>query len=603
MNPDLPTHRSAAVPLSPPGLGLQNGQTYTMRLLQPTPCTTAYLTFRNSTCGPLGAGLYVESWSSTVYKQDNWRVNVLGRIDVRGYRVTLQAASPYKAKLRCPGYLAVAKSGACPSGAAAGTVILVKSNKSSAVQWLMLPVPGYNNEFNVVAAGRRAGCPRYLGDSTPCVNLRPQLYQNDGGNGKQRWEMVASGNPPPLLPGAPKLTGHNLQRWYIDLLWEDGTPGTPEEMYTVACMQGGDPCDAEPVVAKNAVPRRTGRMNVGLPSAPLDLVCYVIATNAAGMSCSEGVPAKGRVLEQEDLPDVKFLAFETFLRLEWSWKVGLYPPESYKAWCVGVGQAYDAPPVTNVVTVFRNERALTVYGLQRSTNYTCFLEMNNGAVWYPFAEQVTTLARPFVPPQPPTDVQILNTSPANFTAVWKDGALAYPEEEYEVGDYDRLALSDVALSDACAALQVKCVQPGEPCESGGVDAHIKRGVQIGVMQGGIYGNTTYDCFVIAISHLSLPACSRPVRVMTIAKRAPSAPTGVGGVVTSMGWGTEWADAVSELLHCMQGGVQRRANVFLFFMSCSPYSGIRTSLTLPSVFLPAVRAPLIAPVRPRRWAKI
>lgn len=108
--------------------------------------------------------------------------------------------------------------------------------------------------------------------------------------------------------------------------------------------------------------------------------------------------------------------------------------------------------------------------------------------------------------------------------------------------------------------QIMCVNPGDPCDSRGVYGEsVARGTQRLTKGMVIDSNTTYDCFVIATSPPSPPACSQPVRVTTLAHRGPSPPTNVGGVVSSMGWGAEWTDAVSGRQRAPWG--QQRADLY------------------------------------------
>lgn len=443
-------HRPAPAPPPAPGLGLQTGQSYTLRLAQSKPCGTRLLGFNNRTCGGPGGGPRFVPASAQRLKWRTWKIRVLGRVDEQGFRVTLQA-SP-RAKPRCPGYLAAVGSGACPFGPAANTVALVTSNATATAQWLLLPVPGFNAQYEVVAAGRRPGCPRYLSAAPSCRDPRPRLAGTNDGRGNQRWEVVAAG-----APGAPTLVvrDRDEREWYVDLSWADGAPGTPEETYTVTCVRKGDPCDGAPVVATSGIARGTEAGRVGLPSTPVSLVCYVMATNAAGATCSDGYPVKGRALKPgwlSDLPTVKFFIYDTYLGIEWAGGASFFPEETYEAWCVHQGQNYDAPPVSGFVAAPRTQRSLTLQGLQRSTNYTCFVSMSNGAVWYPFMERITTLGSPPRAPQPPTDVQavptVRNRGDLLLTVSWHEVRPAYPEEKYQVSLKSSGAAHDGALTSA-----------------------------------------------------------------------------------------------------------------------------------------------------------
>lgn len=387
--------------------------------------------------------------TKTAAKWRTWRVTVIDRIDVRGYRVTLQAVSPPKSKLRCPGYLAVAQSGACPFGSAASAVKLVKSNTEIAAQWLMLPVDGFSFRYELVAAGRRVGCPRFLGASHSCRDQRPQLYQNDDRTGRQRWDVVVAGNPPPVLPRTPNVMVAGAGNSMFIALWNESR--IPQEIYTVACMREGLSCDAVPVVASNAVLKRVDEIYlegaVHLPSTPMNLSCYVIASNAAGQACSEAYLAEAMPAPTELFPTAQFNAFDTYVRINWHYNNSeIFFGVMHHAWCTGEGQPSTAPPLTSVVVARPEDESLVIRGLKRSTNYTCFMTIssNDSAWWFPYAEPIKTLAAPPRAPLPATDVRAalitievpsgrsLWRTDIHLFVSWKDGLMKHPGEMYQV---------------------------------------------------------------------------------------------------------------------------------------------------------------------------
>jgi hypothetical protein len=412
-----------------------------LRIFDSSACDERFLGFNNKTCGAVGARPLLLRNGAAAVKWGNWKVKVMGRYVDGVIEVSFQAAPPPKSKLRCPGYLAPARVGTCPTDSFSSALTISKTP----YRWQLYPSvqdedpdlesPSLESGslFWISATERHNGCIKFLGASTSSCDATPHLYYSDTPAVNRRWEVSPGRGIKPGKPTATSTDSGKSSTFIKTISWKDGTPGIPKETYQVSCVESGEDCRSTAVVASAIVARGTGAAKVGLPSVPMDLMCYVVANNSFGKSCSGPVYLSTRDMEYSELPSVGFAAHDTFVRVTWTGGLEFYPQETYKAWCVREGQGCEAPAVGSTVVARRDDQTATVQGLQPLMIYNCFLTISNGAIWHPFMRQITTLAQPVRAPRPPTAVQILIASPIKFEVVWKDGPLAFPKEEYTVG--------------------------------------------------------------------------------------------------------------------------------------------------------------------------
>ena len=135
-----------------------------------------------------------------------WDVDVLSKTSSEA-EVTLKNKYTGPGKPRCKNHYIVdysEKKDACKDTEWAPRVHLHKEK----VKWILKPVAGSDECFNIINAEKPEDCWRYLSADSDCENRYLRLSPSDDGSGLQRWKFAPStdGGQPPLQPSPEPQT-------------------------------------------------------------------------------------------------------------------------------------------------------------------------------------------------------------------------------------------------------------------------------------------------------------------------------------------------------------------------------------------------------------
>ncbi|KAK7033028.1 ricin B-type lectin domain-containing protein [Favolaschia claudopus] len=102
-------------------------------------------------------------------------------------------------RYRCQYYLSVQDCGGSTT-----TDLYTQDDGSGRQRWLLKPVSGVANTYNIiVAGGRAASCGTYLSTGSQCTDTFVDLFTSDDGSGRQQWTLTPIPVPAASLPLAP----------------------------------------------------------------------------------------------------------------------------------------------------------------------------------------------------------------------------------------------------------------------------------------------------------------------------------------------------------------------------------------------------------------
>ncbi len=180
-------------------------------------------------------------------------------------------------------------------------------------------------------------------------------------------------------PGKPRTVAITSTTWKAN--WTDSEPqGLPTETYSLKCVGRDRACRAQAVGTPAAnIARGTREGTVTGLTAGKKYTCFVVASNAAGQTCSNprnimpGTKAgKPRMLQTVAITSTTWRANWTDSEPQGQ------PTETYSLKCVGRDRACRAPAAgTPAAKIARGTREGTVTGLTAGKKYTCFVVASN----------------------------------------------------------------------------------------------------------------------------------------------------------------------------------------------------------------------------------
>lgn len=327
--------------------------------------------------------------------------------------------------------------------------------------------------------------------------------------------------PPSFLFQATSLTTNQLNTSTVTVSWVDGAAAKPDETYALKCVLG-DSCSApgQGSAATN-ITRGTQLASVTALTPGTAYKCYVVATNAAGSTCSAPLPVTTWSVPAAPFNLTALTTNTTSVTLGWNDGVLAVPGQVYGAKCVLPGGGCDdAAQGTQALTLARGTLSATISGLVPGTSYDCYVRASNvaGATC-----SASLPVQTYIEPPPPTNVAYSALTSTNATISWTDGPAATPAQTY----------------------QVRCVAPGAACTALPLStsvAAIPRGLGIkGYVVANLTAGMPYWCYVVA-SNIVSNTCSSPVAFTTYT--IPTAPTNVTSPIQSVSSiSLTWADGL------------------------------------------------------------
>lgn len=285
----------------------------------------------------------------------------------------------------------------------------------------------------------------------------------------------------------------------LSLSWSDGAAAKPDESYSVKCvLSGGCAGPAEGVSATN-ITRGVQRAWATALAPGTSYNCFVVATNAAGSTCSAPIAATTWSVPVAPSNLTTPFTNTTAVTVTWSDGTTAVPAQSYAVKCVLPGAGCSgAAQGSQVLNQTRGVQSATIGGLVPGTSYDCYVQASNAAGSTCSSKLVVTS---YIEPSPPTGAAVSALTSTNATLTWTDAPAATPTQTY----------------------QVKCVTAGGVCTAPPIASSVSgilRGVGRTVVAN-LTAGTPYTCFVVATNAVS-SSCSGPVSFTTYT--VPVAPT-------------------------------------------------------------------------------
>ena len=289
-----------------------------------------------------------------------------------------------------------------------------------------------------------------------------------GGGGGVYFGWFHRRRPPSIplsVPSAPLIPASTVNTVNsVTLTWADNVQASPSQVYQALCVAADGPCGA-PAVGSPAtgIQRAVQTAIVSGLASNTSYSCYVIASNAAGATCSTGVNARTAGLPPPATAVNASSIGTTTIALAWVDGGLVQPTPTNEARCTAVGTGCAGAAVgVPAAGIARGVRAGTVTGLTPGARVECYVRSSNAAG--------STCSDPlqvqtYVAPVAPTTPVAAALSAVGVTLRWQDGQAAVPAQ----------------------TLAVKCTLPSAGSCAGAAVGTGLANIALGVQEGAVTG--------------------------------------------------------------------------------------------------------------------